>query len=521
VESAAAVGGIAASAEVVVDGSMASTTSSSSVTAVFTMTSEVGGVVASCNAIATTVATAPGDSQFLTCKLHPSSPLELWSTTSPTLYTVQVDLMSGIDVVDSTSWSTGFRNAVFAGHNGLTLNSEPVKLRGFSHHDSFVACGVAMPPRLDLFRAQASRALGSNVWRMSHNPYHTPLYEILDAVGTAVWDENRDLGPWYADGMGVMVKRDRNHPSVLLWSFCNEYECGQNSNKTGLMFRSAALAEDQSRPLTSNINGAFISGVDVQGFSHKSASSLENFHSLNPSTPQVLSECCSCETQRLPVQSRKPSDGCMRSENSGGLLPFDIGSLGVWTLFDYFGESHTWPNYACAFGQFDIAGSPKPHAWWYVVNWLQLYPEGPGRPSLPKVDVARILDLPDQLDCSSTGCTVTAITTTMNAELLLNGTVVGTQIASMLGNQVQFILPFPDAATNGVQHQHKLTYNCSFPINLTGVQCKDLNANKHSKTLAACASACCQDSGCNVWQFDVVADKGCWMGYVADPSQAR
>ena len=112
------------------------------------------------------------------------------------MYTVQCDLLRGTTVVDSVTWATGFRNAVFTGEAGLTLNNENIKLRGFSHHDSFVGSGVAMPPRLDLFRVQASRAVGSNVWRMSHNPYHPPLYDILDATGVTVWDENRDLGPW-------------------------------------------------------------------------------------------------------------------------------------------------------------------------------------------------------------------------------------------------------------------------------------------------------------------------------------
>lgn len=95
------------------------------------------------------------------------------------------------------SWSTGFRDVAFLA-DGVAINGDKMKFRGFSHHDSFSGVGVAIPPRIDLFRAQASRALGANVWRMSHNPYHPPLYDILDAIGTTVWDENRDLGPWYS-----------------------------------------------------------------------------------------------------------------------------------------------------------------------------------------------------------------------------------------------------------------------------------------------------------------------------------
>ena len=73
------------------------------------------------------------------------------------------------------------------------------------------------------------------------------------------------------------------------------------------------------------------------------------------------------------------------------------------------GESHAWPDYACAFGQFDIAGSPKPHAYWYVVNWLQLIAAtDAGRPQVPKRDVARVLDLADQVRLCR-GCAVAVL----------------------------------------------------------------------------------------------------------------
>jgi beta-galactosidase/beta-glucuronidase len=111
------------------------------------------------------------------------------------MYTVTATLTVDGVTTQTESWWTGFRTATFSADNGLTINGEKVNFRGFSHHDSFVGCGVAMPPRIDLFRAQAGRAVGANVWRMSHNPYHPPLYDILDALGTTVWDENRDLGP--------------------------------------------------------------------------------------------------------------------------------------------------------------------------------------------------------------------------------------------------------------------------------------------------------------------------------------
>ena len=87
--------------------------------------------------------------------------------------------------------------------------------------------GVAVPPRINLFRAQMLRDLGSNSWRMSHNPGAQSTYDILDRLGVVVWDETRQLGTdkVFVDGMQDMVRQHRNHPSVVVYSMCNEGHC--------------------------------------------------------------------------------------------------------------------------------------------------------------------------------------------------------------------------------------------------------------------------------------------------------
>ena len=145
-----------------------------------------GAGLGSCTARADASQAGTGDVVPLRCTLKPTAPLSLWSVRTPTLYTITITLFDGADAVDTQTLTTGFRNAQFSSATGVSLNGEGFKYRGFSHHDSFAGVGTAMPPRFDLFRAQASRAVGSNVWRMSHNPYHPPLYDILDAIGTAL-----------------------------------------------------------------------------------------------------------------------------------------------------------------------------------------------------------------------------------------------------------------------------------------------------------------------------------------------
>jgi hypothetical protein len=94
-----------------------------------------------------------------------------------------------------------------------------VQVRGFCDHTNFAVVGMAIPPRINLFRAQASRAVGGNGRRTSHNPPDPRLLDIYDRVGVVVMDENRlfDNNSAYVNNMGALVKRDRNHPAVVIW----------------------------------------------------------------------------------------------------------------------------------------------------------------------------------------------------------------------------------------------------------------------------------------------------------------
>jgi beta-galactosidase len=155
--------------------------------------------------------------------------IDVWSIQTPNLYTVRVEVFSNNGDVDTVETRVGFRTIKFDGETGFRLNNHPIKLRGFSHHNSIGGLGVSIPDRLWLFKIQMSVALGSNFWRMSHNPYRSGLYDLLDATGQMSWDENRDYGAKYANGayveaMQTMVKHHRNHASIVMYSFCNEYE---------------------------------------------------------------------------------------------------------------------------------------------------------------------------------------------------------------------------------------------------------------------------------------------------------
>lgn len=323
--------------------------------------------------------------------------VNVWTIQNPYLYTVvfnaTAECKSGAEVVDTVSTTTGFRSLRYNADQGFFLNEKHFKVRGFCDHNNLAVVGMAVPDRLNLFRAQASRAVGGNGRRTSHNPPNPEMLDIYDRIGVVVMDENRlfENKTAFVNNMGSMVKRDRNHPSVVIWSFCNEAGCEGTNENGGPRFYDISYRYDGSRPTLANMftfADLLSDTIDVQGFSHQSRDKLDQCHAKLPNKPIFMSECCSCNTMRDEDVGCESSDGpstcvqksfnadCVQGQtNASNGADYAIGTM-VWTLFDYYGEpSGGWPHASSTFGQFDLAGFPKAAAWWYRAYWLNRVPD--------------------------------------------------------------------------------------------------------------------------------------------------
>ena len=311
---------------------------------------------------------------------------EVWSPARPYLYTMKCDLWAGV-VTDTINFTFGVRNASWDANKGFFLNGVHFTWRGFNNHNDFTGVGVAVPDRINLFRAQSMRAVGANSWRMSHNPPIPVMLDIMDNIGIIVWDENREFGNnsiWVANQRN-MVRRDRNHPSVMAWSFCNEGGCNRGDDEQNIAQQFAAVSKDADpyRPVTANMNShigdGLTSEIDVQGFSHRPGSVFDEFHKNFSSKPTIGSECCSCRTQRGEDFSDSSNKilgnfnaDCNKEQTENQLNRSFVAGCMVWTLFDYYGEPSFggWPHVSSAFGSIDLAGFAKASAYWYRSWWL-------------------------------------------------------------------------------------------------------------------------------------------------------
>jgi beta-galactosidase len=306
-----------------------------------------------------------------------------WSIERPTLHTLVARVRRGGAVVDERRLAIGFRTLRFDPDRGCFLNDRPVKLKGVCLHQDHAGVGVAVPDALLAWRLGRLKDMGANAIRCTHNAPAAELLDLADRMGFLVMDENRhfDPAPDYLAQLEWMVRRDRNHPSVMLWSVFNE-EPMQGSHAGVEMVRRMAAAVrrlDNSRPVTAAMNGAFYDPdnvsqvVGVTGFNYYQGD-YDRFHALNPGKPITSSEDTSAYMTRgafaddaaahvIASYDTEAADWGTTHRKSWQAIerrPFVAGGF-VWTGFDYHGEPtpYAWPTISSFFGIVDLCGFPK------------------------------------------------------------------------------------------------------------------------------------------------------------------
>jgi len=344
-----------------------------------------------------------------------------WDMDHPYLYTLLTEVLQGGRVIDKYSTTFGIRTIAFDRDKGFLLNGKPRKLHGVCLHHDLGALGTAVNRRATERELQILKAAGVNAIRTSHNPPSPELLELCDRMGLVVMDEAFDMwripkvpngyskhyDEWSERDLRDFARRDRNHPSIILWSIGNEIP-EQNSPdgwKEAKRLTDFFHEEDPTRPTTSAMNdwaaairNHFADNVDIKGFNYQPMHYEQIMHD-HPDWVIFGSETASCVSSRgvyhMPlVAYEKPPSHQISSYDVVApswaycpdveftyqeKFPNVFGEF-VWTGFDYIGEptpyfdrpakdDHDWPSRSSYFGFVDLAGFPKDRYYLYQSEW--------------------------------------------------------------------------------------------------------------------------------------------------------
>lgn len=323
---------------------------------------------------------------------------ELWDVDNPICYTVKTELFQNGVLVDETNTKCGFRYFHFDANSGFYLNGRHLKLKGVCNHQDHAGVGVAIPEALLVYRLNKLKEMGANAYRCAHNPASREFMEICDSIGILVMNENRvfNTSPEYVRQLQWLVKRDRNSPSVFLWSVFNEEPMQGTENGVEMVRRMSDVVKqlDTTRPVTAAMNGGLFEPhnvsqvVDVVGFNYQH-SSYDRFHQANPTMKMTSSEDISAFQVRGEYVTDKSKNiidsydtecaGWGQTHRQGwkeiDTRPYLAGGF-VWTGFDYRGEPtpFKWPSASSFFGIMDLCGFPKMAFHLKKAQWRQDIP---------------------------------------------------------------------------------------------------------------------------------------------------
>ena len=357
---------------------------------------------------------------------------KLWSPASPNMYTVKTDVYNGGVLVDTYTTPLGVRKVEVRGSKGFFLNGEPLKLKGLSNHHDAGPVGAAVPNDVLYKRLKSLKEMGCNALRTTHNPFAPEFYVMCDTMGFMVMDEafdgwfdakaKHDYGnyfeKWWRKDLSDFMRRDRNHPSVIMWSIGNEIPRFTADQQKLIV--DYTLTIDSTRPISQG-RGYSAPHIDISGFNGHGEfrGVLEKHHAENPDRAIIGTEITHTlqtrgiyrtrtwyRTKDNPAPWEKPHQ-FKKMENKVYKIPHlakeevftdispryqssydnSIVRIGVrddwnrvedydyyignfrWTGFDYLGESFNWPARTANFGIIDLAGFPKDHYYLYQSLW--------------------------------------------------------------------------------------------------------------------------------------------------------
>jgi beta-galactosidase len=407
-----------------------------------------------------------------------------WDLASPNRYVARVSVKVDGKTVDVVDQVFGFRTIEFTARDGFKLNGRRVEMYGTCNHHDLGPLGAAFNTRAMERQLEILKEMGNNAFRTSHNPPAPELVELCDRMGIVMmveafdcWkggktanDYSRLFDEWHAKDLQAMVRRDRNNPSVIIWSIGNEIK-EQSGPDMAKMLRDIVNAEDPTRPVIAGCNNAgagfngFQHAVDIFGLNYHPGTFAKFLaHPGNEKRPIISSESSSCVSSRgeyfFPVKRGNdsrvnfqvssydvdaPGWACPPDEEFAALdkNPAVMGEF-VWTGFDYIGEPTPYnndvsnllnfsdpakkaamkkeldalgklkvPSASSYFGILDLCGFKKDRFYSYQARW---------RPELPMAHIFPHWNWPERVGQVTP---VHVYTSGDEAELFLNGTSLG------------------------------------------------------------------------------------------------
>jgi beta-galactosidase len=334
---------------------------------------------------------AAGETRVLRAEIVLNDP-QLWSLETPHLHRLVTTLRRGGKTVDRVETSFGVRTARFDPNQGFLLNGKRVQINGTNNHQDHAGVGVALPDALQVFRLKRLMEMGSNTYRCSHHPPTPEFLDACDRLGMLVIDENRLMGSneTHLRSLERLIKRDRNHPCVVLWSIGNE-EWGLEGNIKGARvsktMQDFAHRLDPTRQVTAAISGGWggtSTVVDVAGVNYIKQGNTERQHAQYPWQAILgTEESTTNGTRGVYFEERDkarmaPSDDGVAGGNAEtgwkhyAERPY-LAGLCYWTGFDYRGEPDPipYPGVLSQFGILDTCGFPKDTFYYVKSRWTE------------------------------------------------------------------------------------------------------------------------------------------------------